>query len=421
MRKFTPTLAAALLLSATTISAPMAFAAMTPALATRADQTPALNINLNPGVITEISNVIITPAVADATLALNPEVSSTSTAELYKNNESFADFLVQIDGNSAILSLFNPVTASGEYSIVIPEGFFLVNNNPVPAQTFSGYTIEKKVIPQEIIVTPPAGTQVAEIEAVYVMWRGYDSVLINPDNMDYDNTKIYFEFGSEKIPTIANIEATDEYTIYTFTPQTKIQGEGRARLTVPADQIQINGANPSRDVSYYWNVKPEEGTSTLTYDPAPGNVSELGDVVIILPEDTETITRGSIASLYDIDIYRWDKDYNDYAMLGSYTARIDRDEMKIYLTCGQTFTEENDYKMTIPNGYFVINGKNTPAQTVLWHVDGTGSVSGIYVDDASYDVFSVNGAVILRDADQNGVRTLDKGLYIINGKKVIIK
>lgn len=384
-------------------------------IAAYADAT-VLSISPAPAEVTEINGFVLTPAVATDVLTRNP--SSPDEAQLYRNGDSYGEFIAEVANNQVILSLFNPITLAGEYEVIIPEGYLLLNGEPCPEQRFPGYTIAKKDIPQEIVVTPPAGTQINTLEVATIFWRGYDSVFIDQVNMDYDTTKVYFEFGNQQYPATANIEVTDEGTIYTFTPQQAFTGEGRLRLNIPADQILIDGENPSRAISYYWNLAPAEGGS-LDIQPAPGKVKELGDFIIELPE-AETIARGS-GTVYDITLYRWDNDYEGYAILANYSARISQANKTITLTAGETFTVAGKYRLTIPNAYFMVDGKVIPQQNFDYEVDGTGSVAGISTEDGRYTVVTLDGKVVIENGDKDALNELENGIYVINGKKVVNK
>lgn len=83
--------------------------------------------------------------------------------------------------------------------------------------------------------------------------------------------------------------------------------------------------------------------------------------------------------------------------------------------------------------YRVHLGKEGTAQLTIWSgmayntceviVDNTfGGVTGISTDaDLRGDVYSIDGRLVLRDADTTAVRTLPAGLYIHAGRKVIVK
>lgn len=378
---------------------------------------PPLSINIQPGNVTEIRQFVLD--ASGAGMIINPDNENPCT--LNSNGEVYAEFLAEIADNTLVLTLFTPVTAAGEYEVVVPEGFLLIEATPNPATKFPGYVIEKIEVPQEIIVTPAAGSQIFELASCNITWRGYDSVFIDQVNLDYDTSKIYFTFEDTNYPSTAQIEVTSDGTIYTFAPREPITGEGRLRLTIPADQILINGEHPSREVSYYWNLTFEEA-DPIDIVPAPGKVAKLSDFVITLPETTESIARGS-GSYNSIDLMLFDNSFMDYAILANYTARISQANKTITLTsAGDTFAQPGKYKLVIPTAYFLIDGKATTSQTFLYEVDPDLGIVNVSTEDGGHvNVYTVDGKVILDKAEIEDVKGLNPGLYIVNGKKVVIK
>lgn len=92
------------------------------------------------------------------------------------------------------------------------------------------------------------------------------------------------------------------------------------------------------------------------------------------------------------------------------------DEAAIIRTAGT-------YVLTINEGAFLIGEEHSPALEATYIVvDTTTGVSEVLGEEASeYNVYTVNGVQVLKNADKNAVNALPAGLYIINGKKVIVK
>lgn len=78
-----------------------------------------------------------------------------------------------------------------------------------------------------------------------------------------------------------------------------------------------------------------------------------------------------------------------------------------------------DYTLNVPAGMFKINGADSPAVTHNFTLTGTG-VTDIVAEGETADVYSIEGRIILRNADAAAISELQSGLYIIGGKKVII-
>lgn len=57
------------------------------------------------------------------------------------------------------------------------------------------------------------------------------------------------------------------------------------------------------------------------------------------------------------------------------------------------------------------------------HIEGTttGIINNIYNKTENVDVYTIDGIKRLSKASANEINALPKGIYIINGKKIIIK
>jgi len=57
----------------------------------------------------------------------------------------------------------------------------------------------------------------------------------------------------------------------------------------------------------------------------------------------------------------------------------------------------------------------------VWNPSGTAAIDTLGVGDGHYDVYNMQGICVLRDAEATDVKALPAGLYIVNGRKVVIK
>lgn len=86
------------------------------------------------------------------------------------------------------------------------------------------------------------------------------------------------------------------------------------------------------------------------------------------------------------------------------------------------FTESGKYTVVIPKSifYFMTGGASYPTEiTFFYDLQKSTGVDGVEAEEAAFDVYDLNGRLVRRQAaDLNG---LDKGIYIVNGKKVLVK
>ena len=85
-------------------------------------------------------------------------------------------------------------------------------------------------------------------------------------------------------------------------------------------------------------------------------------------------------------------------------------------------TADGDWTLTIQSGAFTYDGDTNALITAVYHVDHTVGVAEIEgAEDGTVTVVSIDGKVLLRNAPADAVNGLENGLYIVNGKKVLVK
>lgn len=94
-----------------------------------------------------------------------------------------------------------------------------------------------------------------------------------------------------------------------------------------------------------------------------------------------------------------------------------------------TVTEEGDWHLTI-NGFYLVDNKGKfkskiPLIQTVYKVeagnngDGTAEVNDI-IGEEIFNVFTLNGIQVYKDCTSEEIQSLNPGIYIINGKKVVI-
>jgi hypothetical protein len=90
-----------------------------------------------------------------------------------------------------------------------------------------------------------------------------------------------------------------------------------------------------------------------------------------------------------------------------------------------TPTELGTYRLTIPENAIIVldnAGVSGPNKEATFDYKVTyASVEDIIAEATSFDVYTLNGVCVLRNASAEDVKLLDKGVYIINGRKVALR
>ena len=86
-------------------------------------------------------------------------------------------------------------------------------------------------------------------------------------------------------------------------------------------------------------------------------------------------------------------------------------------------TANGTYILEVPTGYFIdANNNEIEGVTLKYVVKNDTSLEDIVTDaESNWTVYDITGRKVLETADYNKVKALTKGIYIINGKKAIVK
>lgn len=83
--------------------------------------------------------------------------------------------------------------------------------------------------------------------------------------------------------------------------------------------------------------------------------------------------------------------------------------------------EVGTYTLSIPDGYFKAGDFTVDGATYTYYVVNNLTAVDTFKAEDSVTVFTINGVRVLDNAPVDALRNLEKGFYIVNGKKVIMK
>lgn len=171
----------------------------------------------------------------------------------------------------------------------------------------------------------------------------------------------------------------------------------------------------------YYEIKAASKDFKLEVNPAGGNVTEIPAIIEFTATELSALA-------YNADMVPTLKDANGNTYTVSFAYPEDWSKwnsVDVVLADG-AITADGTYTLTIPAGalYNDSDGNYSNLEDiVIVYVIGNGSGIDSIVANAGgkVDVYTVNGVNVLRNADAAAVKALKKGLYIINGKKVMLK
>ncbi len=349
------------------------------------------------------------------------------------------------------VKLVDPITEAGTYEVVIPART-LCNNEFSMSDGKEGicnpefrlsYTVggEPAVDPQEalkyISIDPENGAVVKSLDQI-LMRFGEDVTLIN----DLDNFEVSVYSVARTLVTtgIARMDYM-EPNLVVIELENPVTVTGKYEVVVPAHNI-INGdfyysegaeglCNPEYRLYYSVEGSDEPGIDPAEQEvfnytevaPAVGSiVNELSHISLWFPEVVNTMN--DVAYVYKADATEGES---------LITASVNwsfEDELLINVDLQAAITEAGEYVVVIParticdEAFFMSEGAQgicNPEIRLAYTVDPSGSGVAAVAEVANVDVYDMQGRLVLHNASADAVKTLTKGIYVVNGKKIVVK
>lgn len=329
-----------------------------------------------------------------------------------------------------VMKFSNVIDKNGVYTISIPEGFFALETSNgrvnAPAMTLK-YTVVggSQNREQTYTLSPEKGE-----------YGAFPTVTITYD----DVTEIKVPAGAT-----ATLNMTNQTNVLTFdlsAEENKLTLTPREKFTKYVTQYTVYTiVLPENTVTLVFNDGASEGNSLLEikdYKIAPMPDPEITPADGSTMTEFTTITIKTFAAitgyntLGNIGIWRMVNGVRD-TKIGNFSKLVVENKENDNCTITGTFTAlsgqeatEGTYEIEIPASLYWITppGQNriSSKKMVLTYIIGIDSaVKTFEAENALVTVFNVNGVRVLENAEPAALTTLAKGLYIVNGKKVVIR
>ena len=238
----------------------------------------------------------------------------------------------------------------------------------------------------------------------------------------------YINMGQGATQAFESVVANDGKTEYTLTIAESVLAAIRGTVNIvfaanDLDGLRLQGNNGEGEYStfaYYYTTTIGVPDLTVT----SGDVEELSVISIkcesgIIPSYTAgnitlTDANGNAIALNEPEAV---ETADAYATPTEWTVSLQEE-----------LTTVGTYTLTIPAGYFNIGsaqGQIQNSKETVVTINVTGNVTairGIRIDaDAEVTVYDVTGVMVGNGKASEVLKTLTKGLYIVNGKKLVIK
>ena len=325
-------------------------------------------------------------------------------------------------------------TELGIYRLVIPEAAVTVNDlngvsGPNAEATFDYNVTQTEVVVDglPISISPASGSIVKDISIITLEFSLDDY----PNGMSYDwerNPVLYNEAGEEVALGHFGIDDPITFKSLYISFDEPITAEGTYTLKIEEGNIHeykfgIDNPRmcPAFDIVY--TVGKAELQYTVTASPAPGTEIAVEDL------NQFTVTFGDVKKInfsteaWHGYVLRVDEKGNTLEEFPASCEMIS--DVAYTVTMDRAATEAGIYRLVIPEAAVIINdlnGVSGPNKEVTFDYNVTAAgIEGIINDATSFDVYGVNGVRVLRNANAEELNQLQKGIYIVNGKKVVIR
>ena len=307
-------------------------------------------------------------------------------------------------------------TEPGNYTITIPAGAVYFNNdesNVNKEPFFFKYEIEAPVV-QTYTVDPAEGV-VESLKKISVIFDGQDMigwgngnpVITDADGNEY---KVDCSYGTA-------------YNEGVITLKEEITTPGTYTLTIPAGAVvygEYGDSSNEEDITFTWTIEAPKAE----FDVTPAN----GSTVESLSNITVTFNKISADSGVDFD---WTKQptftlpSGEVVNLTSLNISYGSPYNLMMVNLWNEYTATGIYKLFLPAGFVFEFGNESNVVdkdlTFEWGIGVSTEIQAIFANEKNVEVYDAAG-VRVKSGDASVINSLAPNkMYIINGKKFIIK
>ena len=318
------------------------------------------------------------------------------------------------------LTLENPITTSGEYTVVIEDSVYVTGEGFGQEKNESPVHLKYTVLaaPQAVITVessdPANESTVESLSQVMIEFSeevyGKDETVYFYNPVNYVQYPATFQVNpkNRKVAMVSLAEPITEAGNYRLTLEEGVVGDQAwndsgymtGKVNVGTTLFFSVGSGSQGGDDSQWKTDPENGstvTSLKTIHVWNTTVSAMagGDGKITVKRDGVELEKISDAN--------YGEDWNE-----------------LVISTSVEYTQDGTYTFEAPEGFFVDDlGNALPAVTFTYYIGEAAGIDNINADaDGKVNVYSLDGKTVKMNATNDELKSL-RGIYIINGKKVI--
>ncbi|MCM1152157.1 MAG: hypothetical protein NC328_00675 [Muribaculum sp.] len=360
---------------------------------------------------------------------LNPNATKNITVETLSGTLFGNITEVIIENKIARIMMPENYTDRGVYKVTIPENYFnvtiddeVIPNQPVERQWYIKELPLPAIEPAEGILP---SNQIFEVtldvgedkEITSSSDNAYTRLLRVDDNGDfvYKPEVSYF-----KVDMPENSIGSSFLTLIPKSERALTLSPGNY-VFIPAAYIYtLSGGATNGEYFYFWTVLPDlPDLAQPTVTPNEHVDSSAMFTLTFGADDViRTISKG-LSYLYPL---------NDNGTVGEYVASFDAvkgaasNEVDLINTRKDVQLEAGIYSLQTPKGVCWTSDAMAPAYNfTIYYGMESGVMQVLGTDSDLYDAYTISGVKVLDKAPASALGGLSSGIYIVNGKKIVIK
>ena len=235
---------------------------------------------------------------------------------------------------------------------------------------------------------------------------------------------LYNVMSGQLVSEVASIDTDWDGNAYVRLSETVVTN-GTYQLRIPVNTLgnddwfysdmEEGRCNPDLFLTFKVYNAPQGETNCVT-DPENGStVESLSSIRFIFPDEEEVLKNYDVMAVIS----------NQMGEMVAEVSAIDMDydeelDNAMVLTLPEPITEEGVYTLSVPTGFFQFDWweRDCTAMTFTWTVSGNGgvgtTVSANGEENSIYDLYG-------RRVKSVGIDGLAPGIYIINGRKTVVR
>ena len=333
------------------------------------------------------------------------------TSVIPEGEEDNWDYIVK----EVVVSFNNEITENGTYTVVVPEGMF---NLDLSAQGFNtknnrestfNITVDNGDNPM-----PSINVSIDPVPGEVASLKDFDLIFNDANEAGWGDGFPTLTYPDGTVVKIKNQKFGKEPNELTLSMDEEITAPGEYILTLPAASVNLDGTPTDKDYSFVYTIA-EADNEKYTVTPEVGNVTSFQTIDVIFDSHSEISFGSGNPSLTDAagNSYTvnegWGPDWNILNW-----ARF---------TIAEEITAEGTYTLTLPAGHINYEDGSSNVKDIkfTWTIGNATAISNIFAAEGNVEIYNANGQLVKR-GNASAIKTLAPNkMYIINGKKVIIK